>query len=83
MLLPENAVVVDAFLLAQTQLRYDSKGFPRGLDYAGVEAGARLRGETFSAELFCGMQVMEIEWCRAFADSVRRLSEKPEKETRH
>lgn len=56
---PENWDVVMLFLRVQTQWRY-SFGGPTGLDYTGVEAAMRLAGIQQSADLFDGLQVMEV-----------------------
>lgn len=50
--------MVLAYLAVQTQWRIVN-GYRIGLDYAGVEAGLRLSGETPTPELFRQLQIIE------------------------
>ena len=53
----------ELFLLCNTQWRIGNTG-PHGLDYAGVETVARLRGIDLTAELFGKIQYLESEYLR-------------------
>jgi hypothetical protein len=73
-LLPENLEAVELFLGVQTQWRIGFAG-ATGLDYAGLEAAARLRGTAMTPDLFARVQVLESAWLRAVE---RKRSKDPE-----
>lgn len=60
------------YLAAQTQWRYSGMGQPTGLDYAGVEALARLRGEPLDPETFALLQVAERAALAAMGERAER-----------
>ena len=64
-LLPENEPAVELFIRSMTQWRYDTRGLPLGLDYAGVEAAARMLGVEDVRDAFGRLQVIEAEWVKA------------------
>lgn len=74
-LLPEAEPVIDLFLAAQTQWRVGMAG-ATGLDYAGVEALARLRGTPLDPETFASLQVCEYA-------ALQAMSEQQKREARH
>ena len=70
-LLPEAEPVIAAWLSVQTQWRTGMAG-PTGLDYAGVEAALRMRGEPDMAETFAGLQACERAALEAARDRQQR-----------
>jgi hypothetical protein len=63
--------VIELFLAAQTQWRVGMSG-PTGLDYAGVEACARLRGATLDPDTFEALQTAELAALGAWRDKRAR-----------
>ncbi len=58
---PENTAAADLFLAVETQWhRAGMEGLPVGLNYAGVEAAMRLRGDP--PHLFDDIQALEREY---------------------
>lgn len=60
---PENAAIVEAFLLMSSQwrMRPGQDGVPRliGLDYAGARAGLEMLGTEITTELWQGVMIVE------------------------
>lgn len=60
---PDNVPALELFLGAITQMRVnDFSGLPIGLDYAGLEATARLRRTKLTPKLFEDIQTMELAY---------------------
>ena len=59
--------MIDLYAAVQTQWRFGMAG-ATGLDYAGVEAAARLRGTPLDAETFRALQICEHAALAAMAD---------------
>jgi hypothetical protein len=74
-ILEENVPAIELFLAVQTQWRVGFSG-ATGLDYAGVEAAARLRGTALTADTFDRLQVLERAWLAALGD-VRERGKPP------
>jgi hypothetical protein len=74
-LLPEAEPVIDLYAAVQTQWRVGMAG-ATGLDYAGVEAAARLRGTPMDPETFSGLQVCEHA-------ALTAMAERRDKESKH
>ena len=72
-LLPEAEPVIDLYVAVQTQWRVGMGG-ATGLDYAGVEAAARLRGTPLDPEAFQALQVCEHAALAAMAERRDRES---------
>jgi hypothetical protein len=70
-LLPEAEAALVWWLAAQTQWRIGVNG-PQGLDYAGVEALIRLRGDAPDPERFAALQICERAALTALRDKRER-----------
>ncbi|MBF0165192.1 MAG: DUF1799 domain-containing protein [Magnetococcales bacterium] len=65
----ENADPARLFFACATQWRLAGMdGIPTGLDYAGVEAAARMSGVALTPELFAGVRIMESAAMDAWAE---------------
>lgn len=65
---PENWPAVKLFRAVSSQWRIAANGLPYGLDYAGVEACARLSNITLSPALFEHIQIMENAAVQVFQE---------------
>jgi hypothetical protein len=79
--LPENVPAVDLFLGVQTQWRAGFGG-ATGLDYAGVEAAARLLGVAIDRDVFQGVQVLEMSYLEASGDKAQTAASAPAETSR-
>lgn len=71
-ILPANWRAVTLFVAAGSQWRFAGMdGVPTGLDYAGVEAAARMSGIEMSATLFARLRVMEGAALAAYGETRR------------
>lgn len=60
-LLPENEAAIDLYLSSQTQWVYSGMGQRTGLNYAGVEADARMMRLDVRPEDYLGLKIIERE----------------------
>ncbi|MGE0289689.1 MAG: DUF1799 domain-containing protein [Bradyrhizobium sp.] len=70
--MPESDPAVGLYLRCQTQWQYSGMGQRTGLNYAGVEAVARLTGAPESVEAFAGLQVIEREFMQVDMERAER-----------
>ena len=68
----ENAEAIAFFGMVSTQWEKDAYGMPEGLNYARVEAGARMAHWRITPELFAKVRHLEREWIRAMRDIAER-----------
>lgn len=73
---PDNVASVGLFLAVETQWRYAGMdGTPTGLDYAGVRAAMRLRGD--AAHRFDDVQVLEREFLNILSEKRAKAPKPP------